>query len=132
MKQRRDNISLNNQFMGQCILMKTRNVIIDKIGFQTTLKPAEKFTRGPVSYSIDRLNEWQSEILPYWAYQMLSYAESGYWPPNFSHCENKFGNCTFVNICESDRGMREEEIKLNFIVGTKWNPTNTSNNGDKS
>lgn len=124
MKQRRDSNSLNNQFMGQCILMKTRNIIIDKIGFQTTLKPDEKFIRAVVSYSADRLIEWQSEILPYWAYQMLEYTESGYWPPNFTHCENKYGNCIHIGTCSSDRNMREEELKLHFIVGTKWNPMN--------
>jgi len=120
MKQRRDTLNLNNQFTGQCILMKTRMMIVNKIGFQTSLKPVDKFTRVMVSYSADRLLEWQSEILPYWAYQWLSYIESGYYPPNYTHCENKYGFCQFKNVCESDRGMREEELGHNFIVGEKW------------
>lgn len=122
MKQRRDSSSLNNQFLGQCLLMKTRNVIINKIGFQKSLKPSERMSRPIISYSADRINEWQSTILPYWSYQMLSYAESGYWPPNWTHCENKFGFCQFKDVCEADRGMRESVISMNFIVGEKWDP----------
>lgn len=124
MKQRRDQLKMNNQFIGQCIIMNTRNVIIDKIGFQTTLKPNEKFTRNPVSYSNDALFEWQSVTLPFYAKLMLMYNETGYWPPNFTHCENKYGNCSFTNVCEADRNMREEIIKQNFITGAGWNPEN--------
>lgn len=124
MKQRRDTVSLNNQFIGQCLIMDTRNMFINKIGFQTSLKPEEKFTRTTLSYSASRLMEWQSEILPYYAKLLLMYAESGYFPPNFNNCEGKYGNCAFKSTCESDTTMREEEIKKLFIVGPEWNPTN--------
>lgn len=124
MKQRRDTLSLNNQFIGQCLLMRTRNVIINKIGFQKSLKAEEKFIRAPISYSAARLLEWQSEILPFYAKQLLMFAEVGYWPPNFNHCEGKYGNCNFVEVCQSNPDMREEELKLHFRVGTPWNPTN--------
>lgn len=124
MKQNRDLLSLNNQFIGQCILMKTRNIIINKIGFQTSLEPKDKFIRTTVSYSADRLIEWQSEILPYWAYQYLQSVESGIYPPNFTHCENKYGFCSFKKVCESDRSMREEELKKSFKVGETWDVQN--------
>lgn len=124
MKQRRETVSLNNQFMGQCILMRTRNVFINKIGFQKSLKPAEKFMRVPISYSAARLLEWQSETLPFYAKQLLMYAEMGHYPPNYNHCEGKYGNCNFIDVCSSDPGMREEELRLNFIIGPKWNPVN--------
>ena len=122
MKMRRDTVSLNNQFIGQCLIMKTRNVVIDKIGFQTTLEPKDKFLRTIVSYSADRLIEWQSVTLPFWAKMYLMYQETGYWPQNFNSCEGKYGMCSYKEICESDRNMREETLKLHFKVGEKWEP----------
>ena len=124
MKQRRDTMKLNAQFMGQCILLKSRSVMIDKIGFQTSLKPEEKFTRSLISYSADALSEFCNDIVPHYAHMIAAYAEADHWPPNFTHCENKFGKCNMYEVCESDRGMRDELIQINFIKGKKWDPTN--------
>jgi hypothetical protein len=122
MSQRRDTLTLNNQFIGQCILCKTRLMFVNKIGFQKSLKSADKFTRDPINYSLDRLLEWQNVILPYYAKFYLMYMESEYWPPNFTHCENKWGVCEFKNVCEADRNMREEVLGNEFIVGEAWEP----------
>ena len=125
-KQRREKLVLNNQFIGQCMLMKTRNMIVDNVGFQKSLSPKEKFTRELMSYSSDLLLEWQSETMPHAAYKLLEWSEAGYWPPNYTHCENKYGNCPFVDVCKADRNMRAEELKLKFYRGPEWNPTNDS------
>jgi hypothetical protein len=124
MRSRRDTLSLNNQFIGQCILLDTRAMWINKVGFQTTLKPEERFTRVYMNYTSDRILEWQSEILPYWAYKLLEYAEADYYPPNFTHCENKFGKCVYTDVCEANREMREEVFRVNFVKGPEWNPIN--------
>lgn len=124
MKQRRDTLTLNNQFIGQCILAETRSMFVNKIGFQKSLKPEEKFTRPTINYTADRLMEWQSQILPYYAKLMLMYAESGYWPPNFTHCENKYGFCQFKSVCEVDRNMRETVLGQDFMVGKPWDINN--------
>ena len=124
MSQRRDTVSMNNQFIGQCILQETNQVIINKIGFQSSLKPEEKFMRTPVGYSMSRLIEWQTETLPYYGKLLLMYAETGHYPPNFDHCEGKYGACAFLKVCESDPAMRESSIKQLFVVGPAWNPTN--------
>lgn len=124
MKQRRDSITLNNQFTGQCKLMGTRNMVINKIGFQKTLPAKDRFSRVVMSYSLDRINEWATEIVPYWAYKLIEYTESGYWPANYTHCENKYGYCRFREVCESNPNMRAEVIRLNFTKGKKWDIQN--------
>ncbi len=124
MKQRRDPISLNNQFTGQCLVMGTQKMVVNKIGFQTSLKPEEKFTRHFVNYSLDRLLEWRTVILPYWSKIYLMYAESGYWPPNYTQCENKYGFCEYRLVCEGDRPDRERILGQDFFVGPEWDINN--------
>jgi hypothetical protein len=124
MKQNRETVDLNNQFQGQCFLTKQRSVVINKIGFQKSLKPEQKFLRPIITYTADRLLEWQSEIIPYNAYKILEFNESGYWPPDYTRCEGKFGNCVFMDVCRADRNMREQELNVNFVVGPKWDVGN--------
>lgn len=123
-KQRRDKTKLSNQFTGHCLILKSRNVMVNKIGLQTSLKIEERLNREVVSYSADNLLEWQSEIVPFYAYKYLEYAESGYWPPNYTHCDTMYGPCQFKDVCEGDRNMRAEILRQNFKIMPKWDPSN--------
>src|SRR6188768_1682758 len=122
-KQRREQSTLNNQFTGHCVLYNTRNVIVNKIGLQSSIKNiADRLTREVVSYSSDRIDEWQSEIVPYYAYKYIQFSETGYWPPDYTHCDNKYGACMYTEVCEANRNMREEVLKANFQVAPIWDP----------
>lgn len=120
MKQRRDNIRLNNQFRGQGVITNSRSIIVDKIGFQTTLKPEEKFLREVISYAPDAYSEWMNDTVPTWARLFIAFSEADYWPENPNGCETKFGKCEFLKVCEADRNMRGEEVKLYFKKGKPW------------
>jgi hypothetical protein len=123
-KQRRNKSTLSNQFIGHCVLLKSRNVIVNKIGLQTTLKIDERLTREVVSLSAARILEWQGEILPYYAYKFIQFAETGYWPPDYTHCETMFGPCPYKQVCEADVDMREEVLLNNYIKVPVWDPRN--------
>jgi len=124
-KQRRDKTTLSNQFSGHCVLLKSRNVIVNKIGLQTTIKNIdERLTREIVPYSAARLHEWQSEIVPYYAYKYIQFTESGYWPPNYTHCDNMYGACPYKQVCEADPGMREEVLRNEYQLAPMWDPRN--------
>lgn len=124
MSQDRPTSKLNNQFKGQCILMGTQTVFINKIGFQTSLKAEEKFIRVPVNYSANQLFEFYSQIVPYWCYHLLDIEESGYYAPNYTQCQGKFGPCMFHTICEDDDNLREENLRMHFVVAPKWDIEN--------
>lgn len=107
MSQRRDTLSLNNQFMGQSIILASRQVRINKIGWQTSLAPEEKFQRVYIPYSVDRLAEWAQVTVPHYARMLIAYHEASYFPHNYEACEGKYGKCDYYAICESDRANRE-------------------------
>ena len=120
MKQRRLTERKNNQFIGQCFILGSRSIIINKIGFQKSLKAHEKFERATISYSADNIAEWINDIVPHYANMLLAYTEAGNFPPNFTQCESKFGLCEYNDLCSDDRSLREESIKLNFVKTKKW------------
>ncbi len=124
MKQRRQQTKLSNQFLGHCVLLKSRNVMKNNIGFQVSLKPEEKFTRELISYSADHIEEWRTEIVPYYAWKYLQFKETEYWPPDYTHCDNIYGSCAYKQICESDRGMREAVLRAEYIKAPVWDPRN--------
>lgn len=120
MKQRRDVTNLNNQFTGQVLLTDQRLMFVNKIGFQQSLAPKDKFTRAPVNYTQARLDEWSQVIVPFYARKLVEYANTGFWPRNYTHCESKYGFCKYKEVCESNPNMRPEVIRLNFYKGKKW------------
>jgi len=124
MSQDRSTTPMNNQFMGQCLVTDTRMMIVNKIGFQTSLKPPEKFKRAVMTYSADKLMEWQSETLPRHMYNLLNCHETEYWPMRHTSCEDKYGKCQFHDVCNADKSLREDELKGNFVIGEKWDPGN--------
>lgn len=124
MKQKRDALSLNNQFRGQAILTKARTVYIEKIGWQSSLKPEDKFTRQPMSFSAAILAE-QIETIVYYAKTLIALKEGNYYPQRFTYCD-KWGGCLFRYVCEADPGNRQRMIDQHFIENPDgpWDPGN--------
>jgi len=123
MSQDRLSSPLNNQFMGQCLVSETKMMIVNKIGFQVSKKPEERLRRLVMSYSPAKLIEWQSQTLPRHVYNYLNCIETGYWPMRHTHCEDKYGKCQFHDVCGMDPILREDELRTNFMVGEKWDPS---------
>ena len=113
-------VTLNNQFMGQCISAQSVRMCKDKIGFQTTLKPADKFKREIMNYNREQLAE-QIQTIGYYAKYLVDLSKHGYYPPRYVYCD-KYGGCIFRHVCQSIPSDRERMLRENFVVADEWNP----------
>jgi hypothetical protein len=118
-ERRQDPSSLSNQFIGYCWLLGMNHIIIDKIGFQKTLKPVERFQRYILTIDDQRIKEWEENtiwwIKSYWE----NHLKTGHFPMNLTSCD-KYGSCTYSSICESNPEGREWKKERDFIIGEVW------------
>lgn len=116
-KMRRDPNLLSNQFMGYCWLLDVNNIIENKIGFQKTLTPAEKFQRHTLSYSPPLLTEWKENSI-YWLKKYIYDSSNNFYPANYTSCD-KYSGCIYRDVCSSTADSREEKLTRMFNI-KKW------------
>jgi len=113
---------LSNQFTGYSSVAGIKTVVINKVGFQKTLKPEQRFIRPVIYYTDDQLNRWIENVV-WWARQYLTIKESGVWPENRTSCD-KYNGCIFHRICNSGTDESREWIMQSaFKIGEPWDVT---------
>ena len=118
-RSKRNILDLNNQFMGYCWMLDVRNIMINRIGFQTTVAPKDKFVRPILSYSKPMLDNWVRNTI-WWVKQLMRYEKEGVWPQNFTSCD-KYSGCIFIPVCScAPENHNEKLISLFDIKETKW------------
>ncbi|MEX0598095.1 MAG: PD-(D/E)XK nuclease family protein [Candidatus Paceibacterota bacterium] len=117
--QRQEYSILRNQFKNYAIAAGVDTVVVNKIGFQKTLTPAERFSRQIITYSQDQLDE-QKEIIIADGKMMLLHMKNEFFPPNFTACDYMSG-CGFKNeFCSARPDARPYKVGTHFLIGKKW------------
>ncbi len=125
--------SMSNQFIGYCFLLKVNHIIIDKIGFQKTLKPAERFQRFILHVDEERIEEWKNNTILTILTHLLATVEDSteaelYFQilrsrraplMNLTSCD-KYSGCIYQKVCESNPGGRSWIKERDYIVRPKW------------
>lgn len=110
---------LRNQFRNYALAAEADTVVVNKVGFQKTLPPEERFSRQIITYSQDELDE-QVEMIIADGKEMLICMQAEYYKPNYTSCD-KWGGCQFrENFCEARPDVRPYRIGTHFVVGKKW------------
>ena len=126
--------SMSNQFIGYCFLLQCNHIIIDKIGFQKTLKPAERFQRFILQIDQGRIDEWAENSINTLLVHLMTTVEDSteaemYFQilrarlksplMNLTSCD-KYSGCIYMNVCESSPEGRSWIKERDFIVREKW------------
>lgn len=121
--QRKEPTSVSNQFIGYCFGLGVNYIVINKIGFQKTLSPKERFQRFQLMISPQRIDEWVINSI-YWAKQYLACMDANYWPMNLTSCD-KYSGCIYLrSICEANPDNRLYNLEKDFKVGDEWDVAN--------
>lgn len=114
--------SMSNQFIGYCYLLGVNTLIVDRIGFQKTLKPAERFKREQLYISTDRQEEWVDNTI-HSVYQYMDALDNNNWPMKIGNSCDAYSGCAYRNLCESSPTTRGDKMKREYRPNPRWNPS---------
>ena len=113
--------ALSNQFMGYAWAFNVFNVVINKVGFQKTLKPEEKFERYTKSYPKAIIDEWVENTITIGKEIFNLLQDVTKMKRNFTSCD-KYAGCVFQQICQTVPEAREFVIERNYQLVEEWKP----------
>lgn len=119
-KRREEPSSMSNQFIGYCYGTDLNNLVVNKIGFQKTLKPNERFNRYILTIDNARIEEWKQNTIN-WCARIIEAQENNQWDMNLTSCD-KYSGCLYMPICETDPESRLYKIERDYKVEPKWDP----------
>jgi hypothetical protein len=111
---------MGNQFKNYCTATKSDFLVVDKIGFQKTLKPVEKYLRVPLTFDRMILEQWKDNVVKV-MYHYLTCVAENYWPLNETSCDKFNRRCEYYEVCDSS-GKEAKAFKLanNYITIDAW------------
>lgn len=113
---------MSNQFKGYARAFGTPNIIVNKIGFQKTKPPAEKFVRSLITYPTSVIEEWeQKAIRRIKHYAMMLNDPIAMDEANETSCD-KYSGCIYRSVCEQTPSIRETLLLNDFRVRGPWDP----------
>lgn len=115
---------MNNQFKCYAVATNSNYLTVNKIGFQKTLKPHEKFIRTKLTFDPLYLEEWKQNVIATLMNSYLSCVTDNVWPMNETSCEKFNRRCEFYDICDSS-GLPAKNWKINsdYIKVEPWDVT---------
>ena len=109
----------SNQVIGYSWATDSNTLIINKVGKQKTLPPAEKFQRQILTVTPETIEEWKEQVI-HKILEYEAYKESGFIPKRLSQCSNRGVKCMFYEICDSSQEMREGKLGILFKKNTSY------------
>lgn len=111
---------LKDQFICYAYVTQSNYLYVNRVGFQTSIKPEIKHKRVPLSYDHIFFEQWKKDTIR-WFFMYYDCAVENYWPLNDTSCEKFNRQCEYIGICETT-GEENKAHKLNvdFKTDTPW------------
>lgn len=107
---------MSNQFKNYCYAVQSDFLTVNRIGFQKTLKPHEKFKRIKLSYDKIILEAWKQNVIKVMFHYLNCVAENS-WPLNETSCDKYNRRCEYFNVCDAS-GQEAKLYKLSADFNT--------------
>lgn len=107
---------LSNQFTCYAWATESDTIVKNRIGFQTSKGPGDRFHRDVLSYTKEHIEEWRESVI-YHSMELIRFIEKDYFPMREVNC----WNCWFKKICEATPDAREYTIIRDFTVRAPHN-----------
>lgn len=113
-------LRMSNQFKNYVTAVGANYLFVNRIGFQKTLKPHEKFKRVPLSYDKLVLDGWRENVIKV-MFHYLRCASEDSWPMNETSCDKYHRRCEYYDVCDSSgKEARTYKLMNNFIKSEPW------------
>lgn len=109
-----------NQFCNYTVACNSNYLLVNRIGFQTSIKPEVKHKRVPLSYDPDFHQQWRENVVR-WVNFYLECEGTNSFPLNDTSCDKFNRLCEYYSVCDSS-GQEAKTFKLNtnFKVAPVW------------
>lgn len=98
-----------------------------RINAHAIYKRESKFERQIISFSTDRLKQWE-ENYAFWIARIKESYATGIFPRNFDACDGKFGMCQYAGVCSMPPRLQEAVLEQDFEINP-WNPLESEDEG---
>lgn len=111
---------LANQFTCYTYATNSNFLLVNRVGFQTSIKPEIKHKRVMLSYDPIFKEQWKRNVVR-WAYMYYDSCTENSWPMNPTSCFKFNRSCVYKDVCETT-GEENKIYKLqtNFATVDPW------------
>jgi hypothetical protein len=109
-----------NQFCNYSYALKSNFLLVNRIGFQTSLKPKDKYKRVPLSYDKAFHEQWRQNVIK-WCMHYYDCVQTNDWPMNDTSCDKYNRLCEYYDVCDtSGNETKIYKLDVNFKTDTPW------------
>lgn len=123
---------LGNQFCNYANATKSNYLFVNRIGFQTSIKPEIKHKFIPLSFDPIFLKQWEQNTIRIVQDYVACHADNS-WPMNLTSCDKFNRLCEYYEVCDSS-GQEAKFYKLNanFNTAEVWDVSQSLGKNDFS